>query len=202
MKTNPNLSKNARHDAELVIAARLGDDKAFTQLMKRYKNVIYFMLLKMVYYKIDAEELTIEAFGKAFTNIHQYDPQFSFSKWIFIIACNNAIDHMRKKRIDVVHAEPAVENEKKSILKYNYKVCTYSNNAEEAFIKEQNAKLLRKSVSSVKPRYRKLLELRYFRKYSCSEIAEELNLPIGTIKVQLLRSREMLFDLLKKTEFS
>lgn len=200
MEINPNLSENARRDVDLVIAARSGDQKAFAQLMKRYKDAIYFMLLKMVNNKTDAEDLAIEAFGKAFSNIHQYEPQFAFSTWLFRIASNNAIDHMRKKKAVTVPLEPIVGNDKSIGIEYNYNIRTDSDTPEEAFIKEQNAKLLRKAVSSLKPRYRTLLELRYFKEYSYAEIAEELNLPLGTVKVQLFRSREMLFDLLKNTE--
>jgi RNA polymerase sigma factor (sigma-70 family) len=200
MEINPNLSENARRDLDLVIAARSGDQKAFAQLMKRYKDTIYFMLLKMVNNKTDAEDLAIEAFGKAFSSIHQYEPQFAFSTWLFRIASNNAIDHLRKKRAVTVPLEPTVGNDKSIGIEYNYNIRTDSDTPEEAFIKEQNAKLLRKAVSSLKPRYRTLLELRYFREYSYAEIAEQLNLPLGTVKVQLFRSREMLFDLLKNTE--
>lgn len=200
MEINPNLSDNARHDVDLVIAASSGDQKAYAQLLKRYKDAIYFMLLKMVNNKTDAEDLAIEAFGKAFTNIHQYEPQFAFSTWLFRIASNNAIDHLRKKRAVTVPLEPTVGNDKTIGIEYNYNMRTEADDPEEKFIKDQNAKLLRKAVDSLKPRYRTLLELRYFKEYSYSEIAEELNLPLGTVKVQLFRSREMLFDLLKNTE--
>lgn len=200
MEINPNLSENARRDAELIIAARSGVEKAFAQLMTRYKDAIYFMMLRMVKNKLDAEELTIEAFGKAFTNIHQYEPQFAFSTWLFCIASNNAIDYLRKKRVVTVPLEPSVKIQKSIGIEYNYHAKACSDNPEEAFIKEQNAKLLRKSVSSLKPRYRTLLEMRYFMEYSYAEIAKELNLPLGTVKVQLFRSREILFDLLKNTE--
>lgn len=202
MEINPNLSENARHDVELVLAARSGDEKAYAQLMKRYKNAIYFMLLKMVNNKVDAEDLAIEAFGKAFTNISQYEPQFAFSTWLFRIASNNAIDHLRKKRAVTVPLEPVIGNDKSIGIEYNYNARTDADNPEEAFIKEQNAKLLRKAVSALKPRYRTLLELRYFKEYTYSEIADELNLPLGTVKVQLFRSREMLFEMLKNTEMS
>jgi len=169
-------------------------------LMMRYKDAIYFMLLRMVKNKLDAEELTNEAFGKAFININQYEPQFAFSTWLFCIASNNAIDHLRKKRITTVPLEPAVRIDKNVGIEYNYFVKTSSDNPEEALIKEQNAKLLRKSVSTLKPRYRTLLEMRYFLEYSYAEIAKELNLPLGTVKVQLFRSREILFDRLKNSE--
>ena len=202
MEINPNLSGNALIDLELVIAARSGNGQAFTQLMKRYKDAIYFMLLKMVNNKEDAEDLAIEAFGKAFTNIHQYEPQFAFSTWLFRIASNNAIDHMRKKKVNTVPLNVSPAQNQNGAFEYNYNAHSESDNPEDAFIKEQNARVLRKAVSALKPRYRNLLELRYFKEYSYSEIAEELNLPLGTVKVQLFRSREMLFELIKKTEIS
>jgi RNA polymerase sigma factor (sigma-70 family) len=202
MEINPNLSENARHDLELVLAARTGDQKAFAQLMKHYKDAIYFMVLKMVNNKTDAEDLTIEAFGKAFTDIHQYEPRFAFSTWLFRIASNNAIDHLRKRRATTVPLEPLAGSDKSIGIEYNYDARTDTDTPEEAFIKEQNANLLHKAVSAMKPRYRTLLELRYFKEYSYSEIAEELDLPLGTVKVQLFRAREKLFDILKNTEIN
>ena len=202
MEITPNLSDNARHDIDFVNAARSGDERAFTQLMKRYKDAIYFMLLKMVNNKTDAEDLTIEAFGKAFASIHQYEPQFAFSTWLFRIASNNAIDHLRKNRVVTVPFEPLDNYDKNAGIEYNHNARTDSDTPEEAFIKKQNSKLLRKAVSTLKPRYRTLLELRYFKEYSYSEIAEELDIPLGTVKVQLFRSREMLFELLKNTDMN
>lgn len=202
MEINPNLSGNARHDVELVMAAREGDEKAFVALMRRYKDTIYFMLLKMVNNKTDAEDLTLEAFGKAFTNIHQYAPQFAFSTWLFRIASNNAIDYMRKKKAVTVPLDSSNSMDKSQNTDRNLNIRSDSDTPEESFIRGQKAKILRKIVAKLKPRYRTLLELRYFKEYSYDEIAKELDLPLGTVKVQLFRSREMLFDLLKDTELS
>ena len=200
MEINPNLSGNARHDIELVIAARAGDEKAFVSLMRRYKDSIYFMLLKMVNNRTDAEDLTLEAFGKAFTNIQQYAPQFAFSTWLFRIASNNAIDYMRKKKAVTVPLDYTGTDENKSSGDRSLNIKAESDNPEDSYIKRQKAIMLRKIVTRLKPRYRTLLELRYFKEYSYEEIAKELNLPLGTVKVQLFRSREMLFDMLKDTE--
>jgi len=202
MEINPNLSENARRDTELIIAACSGIESAFTKLMKHYKDAIYFMILKMVNNKTDAEDLTIEAFGKAFANIHQYDPSFAFSTWLFRIASNNAIDHLRKKRLDIVPLEITIGNNQNIGVEYNYNLIADDYSPEEVFIKEQNAKLIRKAVTSLKPRFQRLIELRYFKEYSYAEISQELNLPIGTVKVQLFRSREMLFNLLKHSKIS
>ncbi|MFW6310405.1 MAG: sigma-70 family RNA polymerase sigma factor, partial [Prolixibacteraceae bacterium] len=92
------LSEKARQDYELVQLAINGDEKAFTRLLGRYKDAIYFMLLKMVNNRNDAEDLTLEAFGKAFKNLHQYSPTYAFSTWLFKIASNNCIDFLRKKK--------------------------------------------------------------------------------------------------------
>jgi len=198
MEINPNLSENARRDLELVKLAREGDEYAFARLMNRYKDAIYFMLLKMVNNRADAEDLTIEAFGKAFTNLHQYSPKFAFSTWLFRIASNNGIDFLRKRRTNTVPLENPDTDRKDSEYNPNFKSETLS--PEEKYIRQQRANILRRMVSRLKPRYRMLVELRYFKEYSYDEIAKELNLPLGTVKVQLFRAREMLFNLLKKTE--
>ena len=98
MELNSQLSDKALYDFTLVESALNGDEKAFAKLMARYKDAIYFMLLKMVNNKNDAEDLTLEAFGKAFKNLHQYSPSYAFSTWLFKIATNNCIDFIRKKK--------------------------------------------------------------------------------------------------------
>ena len=92
------LSEKAQMDYDLVQIALNGDEKAFARLLRRYKDSIYFMLLKMVNNRNDAEDLTLEAFGKAFKNLHQYSPTYAFSTWLFKIASNNCIDFLRKKK--------------------------------------------------------------------------------------------------------
>jgi RNA polymerase sigma-70 factor (ECF subfamily) len=201
MEVSQGPSGNAKRDIELVEAARKGSEKAYADLMRRYKDTIYFMLLKMVNNRTDAEDLTIEAFGKAFTNIHQYTPQYAFSTWLFRIASNNAIDFMRKKRAVTVPLEPS-SGDRQVSGEYNYNARADGYNPEESIIRDQNSQILRKMVAKLKPRYRKLLELRYFQEYSYDEIAKELDLPLGTVKVQLFRSREMLFELLKNNEIA
>src|SRR3954470_18585262 len=98
MEVNPNLSEKAQVDYKLVQLAVKGDQKAYAELMLRYRDSIYFMLLKMVNNKDDADDLTIEAFGKAFKRLNQYTPNFAFSHWLFKIPSNNCIDFIRKKK--------------------------------------------------------------------------------------------------------
>lgn len=190
------LSDKARQDYELVKAALNGDEKAFARLLGRYKDAIYFMLLKMVNNRSDAEDLTLEAFGKAFKNLHQYSPTYAFSTWLFKIASNNCIDFLRKKKGVHVSLENNEQNENGEQIRLKSK----EPNPEEKLIRQQKAILLRKVVRKLKPRYQVLVELRYFREFSYEEIAKALDLPLGTVKAQLFRAREMLFRMIESTE--
>lgn len=197
-KQSLKLSDKARHDYELVRTALRGDEKAFARLLSRYKDAIYFMLLKMVNNRSDAEDLTLEAFGKAFKNLHQYAPTFAFSTWLFKIASNNCIDFLRKRKGVTISIESNVQNENGEQIKLKSKEL----NPEEKLIRMQKAILLRRVVRRLKPRYQALVELRYFREFSYEEISKELNLPLGTVKAQLFRARGMLFKMIESTEMN
>jgi len=195
-----NLSGKARQDYILVRNALEGDEHAFTKLLSRYKDAIYFMLLKMVNNRSDAEDLTLEAFGKAFKNLHQYSPTYAFSTWLFKIASNNCIDFLRRRRGSYMSIENNnnVNFENSDTMRLRSKDL----DPEQRLIRQQKAILLRRIVRQLKPRYRTLVEFRYFREYSYEEIARELNLPLGTVKAQLFRAREILFKIIENTEMS
>jgi RNA polymerase sigma factor (sigma-70 family) len=199
MEVSPNLSEKAKFDLVLVDQAIAGDQKAYAELLDRYKDAIYFMLLKMVNNKSDAEDLTIEAFGKAFKNIQQYTPNYAFSTWLFKIATNNCIDFIRKKKANLISIDHTNEDQEGPITSPTANLQSSNLDPEEQLIKEQNIRLIQEVVGKLKPRYRKLIELRYFKEYSYEEIAEELGLPIGTVKAQLFRARELLFNILKNS---
>ncbi len=193
------LSERALQDYELVQKALQGDEKAFARLLSRYKDTIYFMLLKMLNNRSDAEDLTIEAFGKAFKNLHQYSPTYAFSTWLFKIASNNCIDFLRRRKGIIISIESDDEHSEMSEVA---RIKSKDLNPEEKLIRKQKAILLQKVVRRLKPHYQELVELRYFREMSYEEIAEELNLPLGTVKAQLFRARQMLFKLIEGTEMN
>ncbi len=195
MEINENLSDKAKRDYMLVKKATGGDQKAYAELLDRYRDAIYYMLLKMVSNASDAEDLTIEAFGKAFKNLNQYAPNYAFSTWLFKIATNNCIDFIRKKKANHVSLDHDDEEHEMA----THEVQASVPDPEESLINQQKAILMRNVVTKLKPRYRKLIELRYFNELSYEEIAEELELPIGTVKAQLFRARELLFNILKNT---
>jgi len=189
------LSDKARSDMLFVEEAKLGNEKAFASLMDRYKDSIYFMLLKMVNNPSDAEDLTIEAFGKAFSKIDSYTPKFAFSTWLFKIATNNCVDFIRKKRLTPAPFDHLQEN----LDNVTVNIQSDLPDPEESLINHQKIAALKIIVNQLKPRYKSLIELRYYKEYSYEEISSELNLPIGTVKAQLFRAKTLLYNILIKT---
>ncbi|MBG15700.1 MAG: RNA polymerase subunit sigma-24 [Crocinitomicaceae bacterium] len=195
------LSEKAKYDYSLVLKATHNkNQQAFTELMDRYKDSIYFMLLKMVNNKDDADDLTIEAFGKAFNRLNQYTPNYAFSTWLFKIATNNCIDFIRKKKKNVLSIDNRYENEEGDSLMIELK--STGRDPEQEAMREQKIKLMREVVKKLKPRYQNLVELRYFKEFSYEEISNELDLPLGTVKAQLFRAREFLYNIMKNTRES
>ncbi len=196
MEIKPDLSEKARNDLKLVNMAVKGDEKAFAELMNRYRDSIYYMLLKMVNNPSDADDLTIEAFGKAFKNIHLYTPRYAFSTWLFKIATNNCIDFIRKKK----SSPSAIEQQQEEHEDPASNLQSDMPGPEEEMMKKQKIKHLAGVVKQLKPKYRRLIELRYFKEYSYEEISNELDLPLGTVKAQIFRAKELLSNILNKTQ--
>ena len=197
MVTTEHLSEKAQKDYILVEAAKKGEQSAYAELMDRYRESIYYMMLKMVKNADDAEDLTLEAFGKAFNRIDQYSPSFAFSTWLFKIASNNCIDFIRKKRVQVLSMDSGIQTSNGGTMRIDAKANV--NNPEESLIYDQKVLHMRLLVSKLKPRYRELVEKRYFEELSYEEIAVELNLPLGTVKAQLFRARDFLANMMEKT---
>ena len=197
MEINIRLTEKAQRDYQLVKAAlENGDQNAYAELMRNYRDSLYFMMLKMTSNPQDADDLTIEAFGKAFKNLHQYTPEFAFSTWLFRIASNNCIDFIRKRRINEpisvnLHDLTETGDDLSDLLPAT------TRNPEEDIIRQQKIQTLRDIIDRLKPHYKKLIELRYYDERSYEEISVELDLPIGTVKAQLFRAREFLYHILK-----
>ena len=191
-----NFSTKALYDIKLVERALKHDDqKAFAELMKRYWEPVYFMLVRMISNTDDAEDLTIEAFAKAFKNLNQYSTNFAFSTWLFKIASNNAIDFLRKNKehktvtsLNRPYGEDGAE-ELSAFIKGS------SLNPEESFIRKQNIDRVRIIIEKLKPRYREMVELFYIEELSVEEIAQRVDLPVSTVKTRLFRARDFLFTI-------
>jgi RNA polymerase sigma factor (sigma-70 family) len=177
-----------------------GDEKAYAELMHIYKKPVFHVVLKMVRNPDDAEDLTIEAFAKAFKNLHKFNPEFAFSTWLFRIATNNCIDFIRKNKIKTMSIDSAVKMGDGDEIQLEFR--DNDLNPADTTIKNQKIEIMRHVVSRLPDKYQRLVSLRYFDELSYEEIATELKAPLGTVKAQLHRARELLYDMVKdKKEF-
>ena len=199
MEIEKDFSPKAREDFRLIdLATKEGDEQAYAELMKRYKKPVYHMILKMVRNVDDAEDLTIEAFAKAFRNLKRFKRDYTFSTWLFRIATNNAIDFIRKKKVETMSLDTSFRDDSGDAVTIDVED-SKPNPMEEA-IKSQKAEFIRHFVTRLPPKYQKLVKLRYFDELSYEEIASELEAPLGTVKAQLHRARELMYDLVKGKE--
>ncbi len=198
MVDSTQLSDKGKRDFQLVQSALEGNQMAYTELMGMYRETIFHMMLKMAKNTDDAEDLTIEAFGKAFSRLEQYSPSFAFSTWLFKIASNNCIDFIRKKRLHMTSMDTGRATEDGRIIYLDAQADGL--NPEQSIEQDQRIKHMRDIVSRLKPRYRELIEKRYFEELSYEEIADELNLPLGTVKAQLFRARDFLASMMENSK--
>ncbi len=189
------FSSKALEDFKLIDMAVDGDEKAYAKLLQRYRRPVYHVILKMVRNVDDAEDLTIESFGKAFRSLHKFKKDFTFSTWLFRIATNNTIDFIRKKKLNTLSIENTYTDDNGDSVSID--VEDKNLNPQEETIRAQKEQIMQEFVSMLPPKYQKLVRLRYFNELSYEEIAVELEAPLGTVKAQLHRARELLYDLVK-----
>tara|TARA_B100000902_G_scaffold373307_1_gene401123 strand:- start:989 stop:1591 length:603 start_codon:yes stop_codon:yes gene_type:complete len=189
------LTDNGKRDYRLIkIALETGDPKSYSQLMQYYRDPLYFMIYEKIGDQEVAKDLTIESLGKAFKKLNLYKPEYTFSTWLFTVARNHCIDYLRKNKLPTFSIDKMmIDDEGK---KTNFDLQSKDLNPEEELMKKQRIKILRRIVDRLQPKYRELVKLRYFKELSYDEIAQELSLPIGTVKAQLYRSREQLFNIM------
>lgn len=196
MAIGDNLSEKGKEDFALVIRARdKNDEKAYAELMDRYRKSVFFMVYKMLNKSDESEDLTIEIFAKAFINIEKYKPDFAFSTWLFRIASNHCIDYIRKKKLHTTSIDETFKTDGGDEV--GFQVKDLNMNPHESAVNKQKIELVRLVVQNLPDKYRKLVMLRYFRELAYDEIATELDIPIGTVKAQLFRAREILFKVMK-----
>lgn len=190
------FSLKALEDFRLIDMAVGGDDKAYAKLLQRYKRPVYHVILKMVRNVDDAEDLMMESFSKAFRSLHKFKKDFTFSTWLFRIATNNTIDFIRKKKINTLSIENTYTDDDGASVSIDIEDKGNLDPQEEA-IRSQKEEIIQVFVNMLPSKYQKLVRLRYFHELSYEEIAAELEAPLGTVKAQLHRARELMYDLVK-----
>ena len=173
------------------------DQLAYATLMNKYKKAVYFTVLKMVSNKDDAEDLTMQAFTKAFSSLDKYDNSYAFSTWLFRIASNNAIDHLRKRRLSTTSLDVNIfEDDGDQGASVSTTLVDEKADPEEAMLKGQRSAIMREVINSLDDKYKELINLYYFEELKYEEIADQLQIPLGTVKVRLSRAKDFLAKLL------
>ncbi len=172
------------------------DQQAYAELMSLYRDSIYYMLIRMVKNKDDAEDLTLMTFGKAFRYLDKYTPKYAFSTWLYRIALNNSIDFMRvKNNMPQYFEEDLYTSNTTSMVDQSED--NLQRTPEEEVIDKQRLQLLRAAVAELPEKYRKVIELRYYEDLAYEDIAERLGLSLSNVKIQIMRAKQMLSQLMQ-----
>lgn len=184
-------------DYQLVCAARdEGSRKAYADLMASYREPLYLLLLRMTHNTTTASDLTMETFSKAFLQLHRYSPTGTFSSWLFSIGVNTYIDYLRKRKLETVSLNSITRTSENDFIEYQ--IPSGQPNPEEMMIRTQRDAALKEIVNQLKEPYRQIIELRYYEDLSYEEIAQRMNIPVGTVKVRLNRAKALLSSIVRK----
>jgi RNA polymerase sigma-70 factor (ECF subfamily) len=182
-------------DRDLAALAAQGREGAFRELLTRYERPVFSLVFRMVRDRSMAEDLAQESFIRAFNAIDSYNSSYKFSNWIFKIANNHTIDFLRKRRLDTVsiHGSPhagSAEEEARTSL-----VVESAEERPDAFVENRElGTQIEQAIGLLRPEYRTVILLRHVEGYSYEEIAEAMELPLGTVKTYLHRARNELKD--------
>ncbi|HXO21330.1 MAG TPA: sigma-70 family RNA polymerase sigma factor [Thermoanaerobaculia bacterium] len=174
-------------DAELVTKALAGSQRAFRELLARFERPVYGLIVRMVREPAVAEELAQDVFVKAFRSLETYDPQRKLSSWLFKIAHNATVDHLRRGAVDTVPLQSGGDDggDLAAVLADGA-----AESPEAAAERHEMARALERAIARLRPEYREAVVLRYQEGLSYEEISDAMELPIGTIKTNLHRARK------------
>ena len=193
--TQKNTSTDSsRKDLVFVEAALAGDQQAYQQLVDKYQRALYFHILKLVRNRDVVDDLVQEAFLKAFDSLESYNRQYAFSTWIYRIATNNSIDYLRKKKLSTLSIDEPVQGKDGEM---HMELADDSADTDREIIVKQRRSMVRDAVEALPEKYRIVVRMRHMQEMSYEEIAEELALPLGTVKAHIFRARELLNKHLK-----
>ncbi|HWP81667.1 MAG TPA: sigma-70 family RNA polymerase sigma factor [Bacteroidota bacterium] len=176
-------------DSELIRSALNGDQNAFGRLRQKYHEAIYNLIYRMIRDKDEVEDLTQEAFIKAFTSLSSFNDEYAFSTWLYKIATNNCIDYLRRKKLQTMSINKPMESTDGDM---SFELPDTSFIPDNEMILTQRRKFLEEAINSLPPKYRQVIILRHREEKEYQEIADLLKLPLGTVKAHIFRAREML----------
>ena len=194
----PLLDLSNLPDADVVALAQRGREDAFRELVRRYERPVFSLIFRMVRDSATAEDLAQDSFIKVLNNIDKYRPEFKLSSWLFKIANNVTIDHLRRRQLDTIsmdgspHASTAADVEST-----RFDVVSSDENALDELESKELGSAIERAIASLRPEYRSCILLRHVEGRSYEEIAATLDLPLGTVKTYIHRARHELREQLE-----
>ncbi|MDZ7714864.1 MAG: sigma-70 family RNA polymerase sigma factor [Balneolaceae bacterium] len=187
-------SESSLQDDKLVERAIGGDESAYKELVEKYERALYFHIQKMIKDKEHVNDLVQEAFVKAFDNLNSYSTNYAFSTWLYRIATNHTIDYLRKKKLKTLSIDEPVKTRDGDM---KMQLEDESAGTDRNIIRKQRQEIVQHAINDLPEKYRKVIEMRHMEEKSYQEIADVLDLPLGTVKAHIFRAREMLYKALK-----
>ena len=184
----------AEEDIGLIERALGGDQGAFRKLRSKYYEQVHLLVSRLVRGSDEVDDLTQEAFIKAFTSLQNFNNEFAFSTWLCKIASNNAIDYLRKRKLQTFSIHTPIESDEND---YMFEIADAGPIADQSMIAEQRKLLLNEAMEALPPKYRQVILMRHVDEKEYIEIAKTLRLPLGTVKAHIFRARELLYKQLK-----
>ncbi len=176
-------------DQEIVEAVLAGEQHRFAELVGRYQGPIVNYVYRMLGNYDDAVDLSQDVFLKSYSALASYRPQYPFTAWLFRIARNAAIDEIRRRRLTLVPLDEPVDTEEGTLGR---QVAADEAGPEQLFMDDEFRNQLEGAIAQLPEKYREPLVLRHAAEMSYDEIAEALELPLGTVKTRIFRAREAL----------
>lgn len=197
--TSNTPSASSKADLVLVERAQGGDQLAFKELFDKYRQPLYYHILKMVHRDDVIEDLQQEIFLKAFDNIHSYNSGFAFSTWLYRITTNHTIDFLRKKRLKTSSIDDPIKTKDGEM---RVDIEDEDAASDDLVMQTQRQLVIRQALDSLPEKYRMVIQYRHMEELSYQEIAELMDLPLGTVKAHIFRARELLYKYLKDKQGS
>jgi RNA polymerase sigma factor (sigma-70 family) len=186
--------ESRREDSALIRQALACDQNAFRKLRLKYYAPISKLIGRMIRNREEVEDLTQEAFIKAFTSLASFNEEYSFSTWLYKIATNNAIDHVRKRKLQTFSINQPIESDESD---YSFELPDMEPEPDQELITAQRKKMLDDAMDSLPAKYRQVILMRHVEEKEYQEIAKTLKLPLGTVKAHIFRARELLYKQLR-----
>ncbi len=190
----PTPSESSEQDRVLVEQALAGREDAFRHLMVKYDKALFHHIYRMMRAKGDVEDLVQETFIKAFSALGSYSSEYAFSTWLYKIATNHTIDYLRKKKLPTFSIDKPIHT-KDGDLEYEVPDITYR--PDRHVVTDQRRELIQEAINALPPKYHRVIVMRHQQEKSYEEIAQELDLPLGTVKAHIFRARKLLYKYLR-----